>query len=71
MQHKIIVFALALIGLGLAYSIIAGLLIQGYMAMFTTGSTHHTELLFAPILAAVPACLHAAIIARRYKNSVS
>lgn len=65
MTNKIAKFVLAFIALGLAYTLVAGLLIALYVKFFVSGYSHHLEFLLAPILGGVPALIHAFVIANR------
>lgn len=65
MANKIGTFVLSFIGLGLAYTIIAGVIISGYTRLFASGYGHHLELLFAPLLGGIAAFIHAALIASK------
>lgn len=71
MKNKIIKFVLAFIGLGVVYSIAAGVIIACYVKLFVSGYSHHLELLLAPILGGVPALIHAFAIANRPKKSIA
>jgi len=69
MANKMAKFVLIFIGLGFAYSVIAGLIITGFTKLFVSGYGHHLELLYAPILGGIPALIHAVLIANRPKTS--
>lgn len=65
MANKIGTFVLSFIGLGLAYTLIAGFIISGYTRLFASGYGHHLEMLYAPLLGGISALIHAALIANR------